>query len=127
MKVHPETGRKSLFIASHAFGIPGMSEEESEKLMDDLTAFACQAPRVYRHNWSVGDLVVWDNRCFLHRGRPYDPKEQRKLRGTRVAGDIGSESGLPNPPGKESAKQLEIAIDHVKQTQQWLTWQDRLR
>merc|ERR1719409_656425 len=49
VKVHPETGRKSLFIASHAFGIPGLEPEESEKLLDDLVVFAAQEPRTYKH------------------------------------------------------------------------------
>lgn len=95
MKTHPETGRKSLFLASHAFGVPGLSPLESEKLLDDLAKHACQAPRVYTHNWKVGDLLLWDNRCFMHRARPYDPTEPRQMRGTRIAGEPDSETGLP--------------------------------
>ncbi len=59
--------------------------------MDDLLAFACRPPRIYRHVWRPGDVVIWDNRCVLHRARPYDYGEARVLRHTRVAGDPASE------------------------------------
>ncbi|MGA0838969.1 MAG: TauD/TfdA dioxygenase family protein, partial [Pseudomonadales bacterium] len=64
VKVNPETGRKSIYTGRHAHGLQGMSAEDSERYLDDLLAWACQPPRVYKHAWSVGDLVVWDNRCL---------------------------------------------------------------
>jgi alpha-ketoglutarate-dependent taurine dioxygenase len=91
VKVHPVTGRKSLFIGRHAYGIPGLEPDESEKLLDDLVRFACQAPRTYRHEWQPGDVVVWDNRCVLHRARPFDHHEPRVMKHTRVAGEPASE------------------------------------
>lgn len=91
VKVHPETDRKSIYTGRHAYGIPGMAPEESEKMLAALLTEACQPPRVYRHTWSVGDLVVWDNRCLMHRARPYDPKYPRVLRGTRISGDAETE------------------------------------
>jgi alpha-ketoglutarate-dependent taurine dioxygenase len=92
VKIHPETGRPSLFIGRHAHGIPGMEPEESKKLLDDLLSFACQSPRIYEHRWHPGDLVVWDNRCVLHRARPYDHHvEARVMRHTRITGDPASE------------------------------------
>jgi alpha-ketoglutarate-dependent taurine dioxygenase len=94
VKTHPVTGRKSLFIGRHAFGIPGLSEEESKRLLAELTEFACQPPRVYRHAWAVGDVALWDNRCLLHRARPYDTSELRVLWHVRVAGDPVSERAL---------------------------------
>jgi len=96
-KQHPVTGRKSLFIGRHAYGIPGLSDAESEQLLDDLLAFACRPPRIYRHEWQVGDVVVWDNRCLLHRARPYDPEEPRVMVHTRVAGDPRSELAETDP------------------------------
>ena len=87
VKVHPVTGRKSLFIGRHAYGIPGFAPEESERLLADLVTFACQAPRTYSHVWQPGDVVVWDNRCVLHRARPFDHSEPRVMKHTRVAGD----------------------------------------
>jgi alpha-ketoglutarate-dependent taurine dioxygenase len=91
VKVHPATGRKSLFIGRHAYGIPGLAPEESERLLADLATFACQEPRTYSHAWRPGDVVVWDNRCVLHRARPFDHREPRVMKHTRVAGDPASE------------------------------------
>jgi alpha-ketoglutarate-dependent taurine dioxygenase len=92
VKRHPETGHSSLLIGRHAYGIPGMDSEESERLLQDLVDFACQPPRIYQHTWSPGDAVVWDNRCLLHRGRPWDMTEPRVMYHSRIAGDPVSES-----------------------------------
>lgn len=94
VKVHPVTGRAALFIGRHAYGIPGMSEEDSEALLSRLVEFACQSPRVFAHTWQPGDLVLWDNRCVLHRARPYDYSLPRIMRHVRVAGDSRTEAGV---------------------------------
>jgi alpha-ketoglutarate-dependent taurine dioxygenase len=94
VKVHPVTGRTSLFIGRHAFGIPGLAAEESARLLDELLEFACRPPRVLRHRWQPGDLAIWDNRCVLHRARPYDPTVPRVLYHTRIAGDPTTEAAL---------------------------------
>ncbi len=94
VKVHPVTSRKSLFIGRHAYGIVGLAADESEKLLDDLVTFACQPPRTYKHAWQPGDIVVWDNRCVLHRARPFDHREPRVMRHTRVAGEAASELAI---------------------------------
>jgi alpha-ketoglutarate-dependent taurine dioxygenase len=94
VKVHPVTGRPALFIGRHAYGIPGLAADESERLLDELLAFACQPPRVLRHRWQPGDAALWDNRCVLHRARPYDPGMPRVMHHTRIAGDPATESGL---------------------------------
>ena len=91
MKVHPVTGRLALFIGRHAYGIPGLDEAESEQLLSDLVDFACRPPRTYAHRWRPGDVVIWDNRCVLHRAQPYDYREARVMRHTRVAGDPATE------------------------------------
>ena len=91
VKVHPETGRKSLFIGRHAYGIPGESEQSSEGILKRLLNAACRPPRVFSHQWKVGDLVIWDNRCVLHRARPYDYQRPRHFVHTRIAGDPRSE------------------------------------
>jgi alpha-ketoglutarate-dependent taurine dioxygenase len=91
VKVHPETGRPSLLIGRHAYGIPGMQADESERLLQELVDVACQPPRVYQHAWSPGDAVVWDNRCLLHQARPWDMSEPRVMYHTRIAGDATSE------------------------------------
>jgi alpha-ketoglutarate-dependent taurine dioxygenase len=98
VKRHPVTRRPALFIGRHAYGIPGLAPADSERLLDELLAVACRPPRVLRHVWQPGDLALWDNRCVLHRARPYDPKLPRVLHHTRIAGDPRSESALPRAP-----------------------------
>ena len=87
VRVHEPTGRRSLFIGRHAQRIEQLDEAESRVLLDALLEGACQPPRVYRHRWSAGDLVLWDNRCMLHRGRHWDPNQRRIMRRTTVAGE----------------------------------------
>ncbi len=94
VKVHPVTGRPALYIGRHAYGIPGLDPADSKRLLDDLLAFACQPPRVYRHHWTVGDVVMWDNRCVLHRARTESVDEPRLMKHTRVSGDPATESAL---------------------------------
>jgi alpha-ketoglutarate-dependent taurine dioxygenase len=94
VKTHPDTGRKSLLIGRHAHAIPGMDPAESERFLDSLIEFACQAPRVYHHDWAPGDTVIWDNRCLLHRATPWDMTEPRVMWHSRLAGDPVSEAAL---------------------------------
>ena len=91
VKIHPVTGRKVLCIGRHTYRIPGMDDEEAQRLLDDLIERAAQPPRVYTHHWTVGDLIIWDNRCVMHRARPYDFNQPRVLQATRIAGDPASE------------------------------------
>jgi alpha-ketoglutarate-dependent 2,4-dichlorophenoxyacetate dioxygenase len=68
----PESGRKSLYLASHAGRIFGMGEPEGRALIDELIAHATQRQFVYTHRWRLYDLVMWDNRCTMHRGTEFD-------------------------------------------------------
>jgi alpha-ketoglutarate-dependent 2,4-dichlorophenoxyacetate dioxygenase len=68
----PESGRKSLYVASHAGRIIGMPEQEGRALIDQLIAHATQRQFVYTHRWRLHDLVIWDNRCTMHRGTEFD-------------------------------------------------------
>ena len=68
----PESGRKSLYLASHAGRIFGMPEHEGRALIDQLVAHATQRQFVYTHRWRVNDLVMWDDRCTMHRGTEFD-------------------------------------------------------
>jgi alpha-ketoglutarate-dependent taurine dioxygenase len=95
VKVHPETGRRSLLIGRHAYDVPGLAPEVSERLLQELVDFACRPPRVYHHTWRAGDAVLWDNRCLLHRARPWDMREPRVMFHSRIAGDPASE-GAPS-------------------------------
>ena len=94
VKVHPETGRKSLLIGRHAHNIPDMDKAESERFLQSLVDFACRPPRIYHHDWAAGDAVVWDNRCLLHQATPWDMTEPRVMWHSRIAGDAVSEAAL---------------------------------
>ena len=94
VKVHPETGRRSLLIGRHAHNIPGMGEAESERFLEGLVEFACQPPRIYHHDWRPGDVVVWDNRCLLHQATPWDMSQPRVMWHSRIAGDPVSEAAV---------------------------------
>jgi alpha-ketoglutarate-dependent 2,4-dichlorophenoxyacetate dioxygenase len=72
VRTHRETGRKSVYVASHAGQIVDMDDAEAASLIDELVRHATQRQFVYTHRWRVNDVVVWDNRCTMHRGRPFD-------------------------------------------------------
>jgi alpha-ketoglutarate-dependent 2,4-dichlorophenoxyacetate dioxygenase len=82
---HPASGRASLYLASHASHIVGWPVDEGRALIEELIAFATQPEFVHQHRWRVGDLVIWDNRCTMHRGRPYDDAQRRVLHRTTVS------------------------------------------
>ena len=82
--VHPGSGRKLMFVGVHARQIIGWPTAESRMYLSDLLEHATQRAFVYTHEWQVGDLVIWDNRSTLHRGRRYDIAERRELRRTTV-------------------------------------------
>ncbi len=87
VRTHPSTGRKSLFLASHAGGIHGWPVPEARAFLRDLTEHATQRQFVYAHRWHVGDLVVWDNRRTMHRVRSFPAHEPRDMRRTTLVGD----------------------------------------
>ncbi len=87
VRTHPVTGRKSLFLASHAGAILGWTIPEARMFLNELTEHATQREFVYRHKWREGDLVMWDNRQTMHRGRRFDRDEVRDVRRTTLAGD----------------------------------------
>jgi len=87
VRTHPVTGRKSLYLASHAGGIVGMAMPEARMLLRDLTEHATQPRFVHVHKWQLHDLVMWDNRQTMHRVRRYDESQPRDMRRTTVAGD----------------------------------------
>ena len=84
---NPRNNHKSYYVGSHARSIVGWSGIESRKLLDDLLARATAPEHTYTHQWRIGDTVIWDNRCLLHRGTGYDADRwRRRMRQTRVAG-----------------------------------------
>ena len=84
---NPRTGERNLFIGSHCREIEGMGYEESRPLLDRLTEEATRDEHIYAHKWRPGDVVLWDNRCLIHRGAGYDADRYRRyMRQTRVRG-----------------------------------------
>jgi alpha-ketoglutarate-dependent 2,4-dichlorophenoxyacetate dioxygenase len=88
VRTHPVTGRKSLFLSSHAGAIEGWTIPEARMFLRDLTEFATQPRFVYSHEWRPYDLVMWDNRQTMHRARRFDRNEVRDVRRTTLAGDV---------------------------------------
>ena len=86
VRIQERTGRKSLFLSSHAGTILGWTIPEARMFLRDLTEFATQERFVYSHSWNVGDLVVWDNRTTMHRARRFNRNEVRDVRRTTLAG-----------------------------------------
>ena len=95
VKVHPETGRKSLAVGRHAYAIEGLENDAALAFISALLDHAVAAPeRVVEHRWSAGDVVLWDNRRLLHRAQPWDFSEPRVMTHSRLAGDPATE-GAP--------------------------------
>jgi alpha-ketoglutarate-dependent 2,4-dichlorophenoxyacetate dioxygenase len=86
----PESGRKSLYLASHAGRIFGMPEAEGRALIDQLIAHATQRQFVYTHRWRVHDLVIWDNRCTMHRGIEFDDLRWKRDMQRATVSDIAN-------------------------------------
>ncbi len=87
VRTHPNTGRRSLYLSSHAGAILGWPVPEARTYLRDLTEHATQHEFVHTHAWEVGDLVIWDNRQTMHRARPFPHNEKRDMRRTTLAGD----------------------------------------
>jgi len=88
VRTHPVTGRKSLYLSSHAGRIRGMEEPEARLLLMDLNEHATQPRFVYSHEWKPGDLVMWDNRVTMHRAREYDETKVRDMHRTTVSDGV---------------------------------------
>ena len=88
VRANPRHGRKAFFVGSHACEIVGMPTDEARALLRQLLDLATEPEVVYTHRWRPGDLVMWDNRCVLHRGRPWHATAYRRvMHRTTVAGE----------------------------------------
>jgi alpha-ketoglutarate-dependent 2,4-dichlorophenoxyacetate dioxygenase len=88
VRVNPVNGRKTLFLGAHASHIVGLPVEEGRALLKELLAHVTQPEFCYRHEWQEGDLIIWDNRCVLHRATPFDTtRHKRLMQRTTVSGD----------------------------------------
>ena len=90
VRTHPDTGAKGLYLGNHASHVLGWPEEEGRALLRWLEAFATQPSFAYSHRWRPGDLVLWDNRCTVHRALPHEDMdiERRVLHRTVVKGTV---------------------------------------
>ena len=89
VRTHPETGRKCLFLGDHAESVVGMPYDEGRELIDELNRLAIHPDLTWAHRWTPGQLIVWDNRCTMHRATPYDPATQvRVVRRCTVLGEV---------------------------------------
>ena len=86
VRANPVNGRRALYLGAHASHILDLDVDEGRALIDDLMAHATRPEYVYSHRWRWHDLVMWDNRAVLHRGRPWDEREPRVMHRTTVAG-----------------------------------------
>ncbi len=89
---NPVNGRSALYLASHAFRVDGYDEAESADLLDALIAFATRRRYVYSHQWSVGDVMLWDQRAVMHRGTPWPYDQPRKL--ASICSSVSDSDGL---------------------------------
>ena len=86
----PETGRRSLYTASHAGRIVGLPADESTRLLEELMAHATQRQFVYTHRWRLHDLVMWDNRCTMHRGTEFEEQRWKRDLQRATVSDVGN-------------------------------------
>ena len=109
VRANPANGRKAFYVGSHACEIVGMPTAEARALLRDLREAATRLELVYSHRWEVGDLVMWDNRCMLHRGRPWDESRYRRvMHRTTVAGE-GPTAPDEGPASVSPAREVDLA------------------
>jgi taurine dioxygenase len=88
VSVHPETGRRGLYLGRRRNAyIEGLSLDDSTALLDEIWAYATRESLTWRHRWRVGDLVLWDNRCTMHRRDAFDPADRRVMHRTQIKAD----------------------------------------
>jgi len=89
VRTHPETGRKCLYLGDHAESIVGLPYDEGRAMIEELNRLAIHPDLTYEHRWTPGELIIWDNRCTMHRATPYDPATQgRVVRRCTVLGEV---------------------------------------
>ena len=101
---NPVNGRGALYLASHAYAVEGMEAAAGKKLIDELTAAATAPGTTYLHGWHKGDVVMWDNRATLHRGRPWPAHEARLMIRTTVTATEPDCVGTMRPPFWQAAE-----------------------
>ncbi len=101
---NPANGRQALYLASHAYAIEGMEKDEGLKLLGQLTAHATAPGTSYVHQWRAGDVVMWDNRATMHRGRPWPAHEARLMVRTTISATAADGLESMRPPSQQAAE-----------------------
>ncbi len=101
---NPANGRGALYIASHAYAIEGMEPAAGEKLINELTDAATAPGLSYQHSWRSGDVVMWDNRATMHRGRPWPANEARYMVRTTISATAVDGVETMRPPAQQAAE-----------------------
>jgi len=101
---NPVNGRGALYLASHAYAVEGMDPKEGEKLIDELTAQSTALGTRYSHAWRSGDVVMWDNRATMHRGRPWPAHEARHMVRTTISATAADGLESMRPPQQVAAE-----------------------
>ena len=101
---NPVNGRSALYIASHAYAIDGMEQDAAQKLIAELTDAATAPGLSYTHTWRQGDVVMWDNRATLHRGRPWPAHEARLMVRTTISATDADGLQSVRPPSRQAAE-----------------------
>ncbi len=101
---NPVNGRKALYIASHTYAVEGMEPHAGAKLIEDLTAAATAPGTTYEHKWREGDVIMWDNRATMHRGRPWPGNEPRYMVRTTISATAADGVEAMRPPPRLAAE-----------------------
>jgi alpha-ketoglutarate-dependent 2,4-dichlorophenoxyacetate dioxygenase len=101
---NPVNGRNALYLASHAYAVEGMEPAAGEKFIDELTAAATAPGTSYVHAWKAGDVVMWDNRATMHRGRPWPAHEARYMVRTTISATAADGLESMRPPSQQAAE-----------------------
>ena len=101
---NPVNGRGALYLASHAYAVEGMDPAAGEKLIDELTEAATAPGLSYQHKWRSGDVVMWDNRATMHRGRPWPANEPRYMVRTTISATAVDGLETMRPPPRLAAE-----------------------
>ncbi len=101
---NPKNGRNALYIASHAYAVEGMDPKAGEQLIEELTAAVTAPGTSYEHKWRNGDVVMWDNRATMHRGRPWPGSEPRYMVRTTISATAADGLDSMRPPARQAAE-----------------------
>jgi alpha-ketoglutarate-dependent 2,4-dichlorophenoxyacetate dioxygenase len=101
---NPVNGRSAIYLASHAYAVEGMEAAAGKKLIDELTEIATAPGTSYLHQWRKGDVVMWDNRATMHRGRPWPAHDARLMVRTTISATEVDGVGAMRPPTSQAAE-----------------------